>query len=195
MEIKPVTLEGQHTRLEPLSEAHVADLCRVGFDPEIWRWMLYGSIDTPQKMRAYVQELLAWQRAGETLPFAVIHLGDGRAIGCTRYLDIRPAHRSLEIGGTWYGPGYQRSAVNTECKYMLLRQAFEVYHCIRVQLKTDSLNLRSMKAIERIGAVREGVLRNHMIRPDGSLRHSVIYSIVDDEWPQVKQRLEAMLAR
>jgi N-acetyltransferase len=192
-EIQPLTLEGRIVRLEPLQEDHVADLCRVGFDSEIWRWMLYGNIDSEEKMRQFVRKLLEWQQASETLPFAVIHLEEGRAIGCTRYMELAPTHHALEIGGTWYGKDYQRTPINTECKYLLLRQAFEVYGCIRVQLKTDLNNLRSQRAIERIGAVKEGVLRNHMIRTDGTIRDTVYYSILDREWFEVKVRLERMM--
>ncbi|HKY52696.1 MAG TPA: GNAT family protein, partial [Anaerolineales bacterium] len=127
--------------------------------------------------------------------FVVIHLASGRVAGATRYLNIISHDRGLEIGGTWYGPEFQRTAVNTECKYLLLQHAFETLGCIRVQLKTDSRNERSQKAIERIGAVKEGVLRNHMILPDGYYRHSVYYSILDTEWPNVKRRLEEMMNR
>jgi RimJ/RimL family protein N-acetyltransferase len=144
-------------------------------------------------MRTWVQNLLHHSETGDELPFAVIHLATGRVAGATRYMDIRPEHRGLEIGGTWYGTDFQRTAVNTECKYLLLRHAFEVLGCIRVQLKTDSRNERSQRAIERIGAVREGVLRNHMIMPDGVYRHSVYYSVLDAEWAGVKRRLEQML--
>jgi RimJ/RimL family protein N-acetyltransferase len=124
-----------------------------------------------------------------------IHLESGRVAGATRYLNIVPQDRGLEIGGTWYGPEFQRTVVNTECKYLLLSHAFERLGCIRVQLKTDLRNERSQRAIERIGAVKEGVLRNHMILPDGRIRHSVFYSILDTEWPEVKNRLEGMLER
>ena len=144
-------------------------------------------------MRAWVQEILSRQARGTDLVFVVIHLETGRAVGSTRYMDIQPQHRGLEIGGTWYAREHQRTGVNTECKYLLLRHAFEVLGCIRVQLKTDSRNEPSQRAIERIGAAREGVLRNHMIMPDGHFRHSVYYSIVDSEWPQVKARLEQIM--
>lgn len=193
MNIQPVILTGHVIRLEPLLEAHVADLCAVGLDAEIWRYLLYGVIDSETRMLAFVRDLLGRQARGTDLPFAVVHQTSGRAIGCTRYLDIQPHHRSLEIGGTWYGREFQRTAVNTESKYLLLRHAFEVYGCIRVQFKTDLNNERSQRAIERLGAVREGVLRNHMIRPNGSIRDSVYYSILDREWPSVKGRLEALL--
>jgi RimJ/RimL family protein N-acetyltransferase len=195
MNITPVTLTGRIVRLEPLAEAHVPDLTAVGLEPRIWRNMLYGDVDSEAKMLGFVRELLHRQAGGADLPFAVIHLASGRAIGCTRYLDIQPPHRGVEIGGTWYGLAYQRTAVNTECKYLLLRHAFETWGCIRVQLKTDLCNERSQRAIERIGAVREGVLRNHMIRPDGTLRDSVYFSIIASEWPAVKTRLEQMLGR
>jgi N-acetyltransferase len=193
IKITPVTLTGKTVRLEPLSEAHVSDLCLVGFEPAIWRWMLYGYIDSPEKMLRFVQELLKWQAEGTDQPFAVIHQTSGKAVGCTRFMEIEPYHRKLEIGGTWYGLQYQHTAVNTECKYLLLAHAFEVYHCIRVQLKTDLRNERSQHAIERIGAVKEGILRNHMITPDGAIRHTVMYSILDSEWTAVKVRLRRLL--
>jgi len=190
MNIVPITLTGRHVRLEPLAEAHVPDLCLVGLEPSIWRNMLYGDIDSAAKMLGFVQDLLGRQAAGTDLPFAVIDRASGRAIGCTRFMDIQAWNRGVEIGGTWYGPTYQRTAVNTECKYLLLRHAFEVWGCIRVQFKTDRRNERSQRAIERLGALREGVLRNHMLRPDGTIRDSVYYSIIDSEWPAVKARLE-----
>jgi RimJ/RimL family protein N-acetyltransferase len=193
MDVRPVTLAGQVVRLEPLSEAHVPDLAAVGLDENIWRHMLYGNIDAEEKMRAFVLDLLGRQARGTDLPFAVIYLASGRAIGCTRYLEIRPQHRGLEIGGTWYGAAYQRTAVNTECKYLLLRHAFEALGCIRVQFKTDVLNARSERAIARIGAVREGIFRNHLIKPDGTVRDSVYYSVIDAEWPAAKARLEEKL--
>jgi RimJ/RimL family protein N-acetyltransferase len=146
-------------------------------------------------MTSWVRDILVRSEKGTDLPFAVIHLASGRVAGATRYLNIMPQDRGLEIGGTWYGPEYQRTAVNTECKYLLLQHAFESLGCIRVQLKTDLRNERSQKAIERIGAVKEGILRNHMILPDGRYRHSVFYSILDSEWTAVKQRLEEMLKR
>jgi RimJ/RimL family protein N-acetyltransferase len=193
MHITPITLTGGHVRLEPLVEAHVPDLCRVGLEPSLWRYMLYGEIDSEARMLDFVRDLLRRQAAGTDLPFAVVDLASGRAIGCTRFMEIQPRNRGVEIGGTWYGLAYQRTAANTECKYLLLRHAFEVWGCIRVQLKTDLRNERSQRAIERIGGVREGVFRNHMIRPDGTIRDSVYYSIIDREWPAVKARLEDML--
>lgn len=193
MNIQPITLAGRVVRLEPLSEAHVPDLAIAGRDENIWRYMLYGNIQTEAQMRAWVQDILGRQARSTDLPFAVIHLGSGQAIGATRYLDIRRPDRGLEIGGTWYAPTYQHTAVNTECKYMLLNHAFEDLGCVRVQFKTDLRNERSQQAIERLGAVKEGVLRNHMITPEGYLRSSVYYSILDSEWPAIKTRLEEKL--
>jgi len=195
MHIEPVDLQGRWVRLEPLSEAHVPELSQAGSDPSIWQYMRYGDITTEAGMRRWVRSLLQAQALGTDLPFAVIYLETGKAIGCTRYLEIRPEHRSLEIGGTWYAIAYQRTAVNTECKYLLLRHAFDTLGCIRVQFKTDLRNERSQRALERIGAQKEGVLRNHMILPDGYIRDSVYYSIIQSEWPAVKARLEALLRR
>jgi RimJ/RimL family protein N-acetyltransferase len=195
MIVEPVTLTGKHVRLEPLSESHIPGLTVAGGDPSIWRYMLYGEVTSEERMGDWVRDILSRKTAGTDQPFAVVHLASGKLAGATRYMDIRPAHRGLEIGGTWYGTEYQRTAVNTECKYLLLRHAFEVLGCIRVQIKTDARNERSQKAIERIGAVREGVLRNHMILEGGIYRDSVYYSIIESEWAGVKARLEQMLAR
>jgi RimJ/RimL family protein N-acetyltransferase len=193
MEVKPVVLTGKHVRLEPMTEDHVRGLAEIGAGQTFWDFMLYGNINTVDDMRNWVRDILSRAEKGTDLPFAVIHLDSGRVAGATRYLNIVPKDRGLEIGGTWYGTEFQRTPVNTECKYLLLSHAFETLGCIRVQLKTDLRNERSQKAIERIGAVKEGVLRNHMILPDGRYRHSVFYSILDTEWPRVKQRLEAMM--
>jgi RimJ/RimL family protein N-acetyltransferase len=193
--VEPVVLAGRTVRLEPLTEAHVPDLAVAGHDERIWRFTPYGNIETEEQMRAWVLDLLERQRLGTDLPFAVILLENERAIGATRYLEIRPQDRAVEIGGTWYGAPYQRTAVNTECKFLLLRHAFETLGCVRVQLKTDLRNVRSQRAIERIGAVNEGLLRNHMILPDGTLRHSVYYSIIDSEWPGVKSMLEQLMKK
>ncbi len=195
MEVKPVVLTGNHVRLEPMTEEHVAGLAEIGVGQPFWDFMLYGNISTVDDMRDWVQDILARAEKGTDLPFTAVHLGSGRVAGATRYLNIMPQDRGLEIGGTWYGPEFQRTVVNTECKYLLLSHAFETLGCIRVQLKTDLRNERSQQAIERIGAVKEGVLRNHMLLPDGRIRHSVFYSVIDTEWPGVKKRLEEMLTR
>ncbi len=193
MNIQPITLTGEIVRLEPLSEAHVPDLSEVGLEARIWRYMLYGDIDSPEKMRAFVRDMLARQARGNDLPFAVMYRESNQAIGCTRYLNIRRQHRGVEIGGTWYGLDYQRTGVNTECKYLLLHHAFETWGCIRVQFKTDVRNTPSMRAIERLGAVKEGVHRQHIITPKGFIRDSVFYSITDDEWPRVKAHLKGLM--
>lgn len=191
--IQPITLTGRTVRLEPLSTDHIPDLARVGLEEGIWRFMRYGTILSQESLGEWVQDLLRLQEEGTELPFAVIYLEHGRAIGCTRYLNIQIADRSLEIGGTWYGLDYQGTAVNSECKYLLLKHAFETLGCIRVQFKTDARNLRSQRAIEKLGAVREGTLRSHMITSDGYVRDSVFYSILDREWYQVKANLERRL--
>ncbi len=193
MEVKPVTLTGKVVRLEPLSEAHVPGLAAVGMNAEIWRWLPYGVMKKEEDIRGWVREMLKRAASGADRPFAVIQLASGRVAGATRYMDIHPKDYALEIGGTWYGVEFQRTGVNTEAKYLLLRHAFEDLKCIRVQIKTDLRNERSQKAIERIGAVREGVLRNSMIMPDGYYRSSVYYSILDNEWPAAKARLEEMM--
>ena len=195
MEVQPIILGGKVVRLEPLSESHVPDLTISGQDESIWQYMLYNTIHTEQQMRSWVLDLLDRQTKGTDLPFTVIHLDSGRAIGATRYLNIRPQDRALEIGGTWYSVEFQRTAVKTECKYLLLKHAFEGLKCIRVQFKTDLRNERSQRALERIGAVKEGILRSHIITPDGFIRDSVFYSVLASEWPVVKARLEEKLQK
>ena len=193
MDIQRITLTGKHVRLEPLDEKHIAGLAEIGRGHDFWKFMLYGEMKTEADFRYFVDDLLAREKKGTDLPFTVIHLATGRIAGSTRYLNIDRPNRGLEVGGTWYGPEFQRTAVNTECKYLLLTHAFETLKVIRAQIKTDSLNVRSQAAIERIGAVKEGVLRNHMITPDGRFRDSVFYSILDSEWAGVKKKLEEML--
>jgi RimJ/RimL family protein N-acetyltransferase len=193
--ITPVTLTGTHVRLEPLTEAHISGLAEIGMGQDFWHFMLYGDMNTEADMRNWVLDIMSRGQRGTDLPFAVIDLASGRVAGATRYLNIMPNDRGLEIGGTWYGTKFQRTVVNTECKYLLMTHAFEMLHAIRVQLKTDLRNTRSQRAIERIGAKKEGVLRNHMILPDGYFRHSVFYSVLDTEWPEVKRNLEAMTDR
>ena len=194
MIVEPVELVGKFVRLEPLCEDHIPGLTQVGKDSSIWRYMLYGEVTTQEKMEDWVRDMLSRKATGTDQPFAVRHLQSGRLAGATRYMEIRQEHRGLEIGGTWYGTEFQRTPVNTESKYLLMRHAFETLGCIRVQFKADSRNERSLNAIERLGAVREGVLRNHMILEGGLHRHSVYFSIIDTEWPAIKKRLESKLA-
>lgn len=190
--IEPVTLEGRHVRLEPLARAHHTELTAVGLEPELWRW-IPTQVRTPEEMISYIETALQEQERGVSLPFAIIEKSSGRAIGSTRYGNIDRTHHRVEIGWTWVAPAWQRSAVNTEAKYLLLRHAFETLGCMRVELKTDSLNERSRAAILRIGAREEGTFRNHMITSTGRIRHTVYFSIIDFEWPDVKARLQSRL--
>jgi RimJ/RimL family protein N-acetyltransferase len=191
MDIRPIVLEGRYVRLEPLATSHAEDLLAAAGDPEIWRWMP-AELTTPERIAAWMAEAHALQQAGSALPFAIVDVASGRAIGSTRYLNIVRRDRGLEIGWTWLGPAYWRTAVNSECKLLLLSHAFDTLGCIRVQIKTDRRNERSRRAIERLGAQLEGILRNHMIQPYG-LRDSAMYSIVVAEWPAVRQQLRAGL--
>jgi N-acetyltransferase len=195
MEVTPVVLTGKYVCLEPMTEAHIPGLAEIGVGQNFWDFMLYGRMDSEEDMRDWVMDIISRGEKGTDLPFVVIHLTSGRVAGATRYLNIMSRDRGLEIGGTWYGTEFQRTAVNTECKYLLLGHAFETLGAIRVQLKTDLRNERSQKAMERIGAKKEGILRNHMILPDGRYRDSVFYSILDTEWAEVKMNLEAMMRK
>jgi RimJ/RimL family protein N-acetyltransferase len=189
----PITLEGKVIHLEPLSKAHIPALAAAGKDESIWKYMVYGNLSSLDSMGKWVDDLLRSQASGTDLPFTVVHKKSGIIIGATRFLEMRPLHRSLEIGGTWYTPEYQGTSVNPECKYLMLKYAFEQMKCIRVQFKADLRNDHSIHAIERVGAIREGVLRNHMVLANGTIRDSVIFSILDREWPDVKIRLQERL--
>ena len=179
-------------RLEPLRREHLAGLAKVGLDPELWRW-IPTAVRTKEEMAAYIGTALLEQERGVSLPFTLVEKTTGQAIGSTRYGNIERTHHRLEIGWTWVARDWQRTAVNTEAKYLLLRHAFESLGCRRVELKTDSLNERSRAAILRIGAKEEGIFRNHMITESGRMRHTVYFSIIDSEWPAVKARLEARM--
>ena len=192
--VEPITLEGRYVRLEPLTLDHHPQLCQVSSDEDIWRWTV-ASARTPEEMRSFIETALQWQAEGTALPFATIEKASGRAVGSTRFMNIDAANRRVEIGGTWLGRNWQRTPINTEAKYLMLRHAFETLGCIRVELKTDALNQRSRNAILRIGAKEEGTFRNHMIMSDGRIRDSVYFSIIDVEWLEVKARLEGKLAR
>ncbi len=190
--LDPVTLEGGVVRLVPLGVAHVDGMCEVGLDPEIWRWMP-TTVNDRAGMEAFVQESLEKQMAGTGLPFATTLRETGKVIGSTRFMNVAVAHRRVEVGGTWIGTAWQRTRVNTEAKYLMLRYAFEQLGCLRVEFKTHARNSRSRAAILRLGAVEEGLFRKHMVQGDGSVRDTVYFSIVDDEWPAVKGRLEDRL--
>ena len=193
MSFEHVSLSGSVVQLEPLSMEHHAGLCEVGLDPELWS-LTTAPVRTPDEMRKYIASALDLQRQGTALPFATVETSSGRLIGSTRFLNIDAANRRAEIGATWIARPWQRTAVNTEAKYLMLRHAFETLGFIRVEFKTDSLNTRSRNAILRIGAKEEGIFRNHMICFDGRIRHSVYFSIIDSEWPAVKAELERKLA-
>lgn len=192
MNVEPVVLEGRVVRLEPLREDHHRGLCEAGLEPELWRWTP-AQVSAPDEMLEYLRTAIEEQRQGRSLPFAVVERASGRVIGSTRYGNIDRVNRRVEIGWTWYSPASQRTAVNTESKYLLLRHAFETLRAMRVEFKTDSLNRRSREALLRIGAKQEGIFRNHMTTSSGRIRHTVYFSIVDAEWPAVKRDLEAKL--
>ena len=194
LKIAPVTLTGRFVRLEPLTREHVDALSRVAFDPAIWNWMP-ASLTDRQSVERWIDDALAAQHAGTALPFATVSLDGNVVAGSTRYLNIAARDGRVEIGGTWLGVAYQRSAVNTEAKFLMLRHAFETLGATRVELKTHAQNEKSRRAIERIGGVYEGTHRKHMLHQNGSRRDTVWYSIVDDEWEGVKGRLEKMMAQ
>ena len=191
--IAPCTLEGAHVRLEPLSLGHADGLCAVGLDPDLWCW-IPNQVRNKQDMHRYVETALDEQRRGVSLPFATLLKASGQVIGSTRYGNVSLENHRVEIGWTWIGRPWQRSAVNTEAKYLMLRHAFETLGCKRVELKTDALNERSRNAILRIGAKQEGIFRRHLLTDTGRMRDTVYFSIIDDEWPAVRARLEARLA-
>ena len=192
MKIQPVTLHGSHVRLQPLSLDHLPGLCAVGRDDGLWR-ISVSQIRTPDDMRAYVEQALSEQASGSALPFATVEQAGGSVIGSTRFGNIDVANKRVEIGWTWLGKAWQRTAANTDAKLLMLSHAFEAWECLRVEFKTDVLNQRSRNAILRIGAREEGVFRRHMLTASGRVRDSVYYSVIAEEWPGVKGRLEGML--
>lgn len=198
-ELLPV-LEGVAVRLEPMSEDHVDALCRIGLDPRVTRFMP-SPPRTTDEMAGFVSDALCARRAGTAIPFVTI-LKDGcspgspgKVVGTTRFANIDSSSRRMEIGWTWIGLEWQRTRVNTEAKYLMLRHAFETLECIRVEFKTDSLNMRSRAALLRIGATQEGVFRNHVITAEGRVRHTVYFAMTLEEWPSIRSRLERLLSR
>jgi N-acetyltransferase len=194
--VEPVTLEGRHVLLSPMmrarADAIAAALGEAAADGSMWESKV-TTIPRPEGARAYVDVALGELDAGVSMPFVTIDRASGRTVGSTRYMSIEAPHRRLEIGTTWIGKSFQRTAINTEAKYLMLRHAFETLRCIAVDLRTHEKNLQSRVAIERLGAKFDGLLRNHRIMPDGGLRNTATYSIIDSEWPEVKARLEARL--
>jgi RimJ/RimL family protein N-acetyltransferase len=193
MVIEPVTLRGGGVRLEAMTAGHIDALARVGLNPEIWRWGI-APLTTWDDMRKYVEQALEDRQRGVSLPFVIIAQPSNELVGSTRYGNVDLANRRLEIGWTWVTPAYQRTAINTEAKLLLLTHAFEQLQVHRVELKTDALNQRSRAAILRIGAVEEGTFRKHIVTASGRVRDSVYYSILDTEWPAVKAELKSKLA-
>jgi RimJ/RimL family protein N-acetyltransferase len=193
--VAPVTLDGARVRMEPLAlERHFDGLCEIGLDSDLWRWTT-NRIQSRDDLRRYLETALREQAEGRSLPFATVDKPSGRIAGSTRFGNIDRHNRRMEIGWTWVGRPYQRSYVNTEAKYLMLRHAFETLGCVRVELKTNVLNRRSRDAMLRIGCVEEGVLRRYQRNDDGTWRDTIFYSVIDGEWPAVKARLEGMLAR
>lgn len=191
MNLEPVTLEGRHVRLVPMTREHIPALWQAASYPELWRWTV-SQVHGEDDMRRYVEEALAMQAQGTALPFVTTDAATGQVAGSTRLANAEGPR--VEIGWTWIARPWQRTAVNTEAKYLMMRHAFEALGLLRVELKTDALNARSRAAILRIGAREEGVLRKHMLTETGRVRDTVFFSVTDDEWPRVKARLEQMLA-
>jgi N-acetyltransferase len=192
-DISPVVLEGQLVRLEPLTLEHYDEMVQVALDPSIWRWT-QRRLMKAQDVREFIEIGLAEAAAGTSMPWATRIKLDGRLAGSTRFMDIVAPHRTLEIGGTWLNPAFHRTGINVEAKYLQLRHAFEAMGARRVSLKTHHANLKSQNAIRALGATHEGVFRNHLVHSDGSARHSHWFSIIAEEWPEVKARLAARLA-
>jgi RimJ/RimL family protein N-acetyltransferase len=192
--LEPVTLEGSIVRLEPLSLDHVPGLADVALDPAIWRWTI-ARPTTEAELRTWAQTAIAARDAGTELPFATIDIATDHPIGSSRYMNIALDHRRLEIGWTWVGTAFQRTGANREAKLLMLRHAFDTLGCRRVEFKTDALNEKSRTALLGIGARFEGIFRNHMVMPDGRMRDSAYYSVIDSEWPEVREALEVGLRR
>jgi RimJ/RimL family protein N-acetyltransferase len=193
MKVEPITLNGRFVTLEPMSNEHLVDLCDIAVDPSIWQWAP-EPITSKESMASYIDIALAEQTKGLSLPFATRENASGKIVGSTRFGNIDVRNRHVEIGWTWLAPKWQRTCVNTEAKLLMLTHAFEVWNCIRVEFKTDSMNEQSRNAILRIGAKQEGIHRNHMITRSGRFRDSVYFSIIDKEWSDVKPRLVSMLS-
>lgn len=190
---EPITLRGRHATLEPLAKSHEAGMIEAVKDGELWN-LWYTSVPSPEGMAAEIDRRLKLQAKGSMLPFAVLD-ADGRLAGMTTYMNIDAVHKRVEIGSTWYAKRVQRSALNTECKLMLMNHAFEALDCIAVEYRTSFFNQQSRRAIERLGAKLDGILRNHQRYADGSLRDTCVYSIIAAEWPAVKANLTFQLAR
>ncbi len=192
--IGPITLTGTHASIEPLGREHEEALQRAAADGELWR-LWYTSVAPPEKMGEYIATALDMRERLDAMPFVIREKSSGEIVGCTRYFNVDAANRRLEIGHTWYSKRVQRGPINTECKLMLLSHAFEKLQCIAVEFRTHWFNHASRAAIERLGAKQDGVLRSHQVSADGSKRDTVVFSIIDGEWPAVKQHLRYQLER
>ncbi len=192
--LTPITLQGQHVALEPLGQQHHDELCEATRDGELWK-LWYTLVPSPEGMRAEIDRRNALLQQGTMLPWAVRDLSTGRVVGMTTYMNIEADKPRVEIGSTWYARSVQRTALNTECKLLLLTHAFDTLECIAVEFRTSSFNFQSRRAIERLGARPDGILRNHMRMPDGSLRDTCVFSILPHEWPAVKKNLLFKLGR
>jgi len=192
MDVSPITLVGQHVRLEPLTQAHAEPLIAAAGDGELWNSTV-TIVPSRNTVSDYIQAALDGQTQGRELPFVIISKSSNQIVGTTRFYEIRPHDRAAAIGYTWLAKSAQRTAVNTDAKLVLLTHAFETWKCMRVELITDVLNEQSRAAILRLGAKQEGILRKHLSLPNGRIRDSVIFSLIDDEWPDVKQRLATRL--
>jgi RimJ/RimL family protein N-acetyltransferase len=192
--IEPVTLQGRHVRIEPLSEDHLDDLVAAAADGELWK-LWYTSVPDAQSMKAWIAAALKQRAEAGAMPFVIRRTDDAKVVGASRYFNVAAEHRRLEIGHTFYSGSVQRTPVNTESKLLLLTHAFEALRCLGVELRTHYMNQASRRAIERLGARLDGVLRCHQVMPDGSLRDTCVYSIIDREWPAVRNNLEFRLER
>jgi RimJ/RimL family protein N-acetyltransferase len=192
--VEPVTLAGRHATVEPLARGHAEGVRAAASDGELWR-LWYTGVPAPDQVAGWIDAALAMRESLGAMPFVIRDNASGEIVGATRYFNVEAAHRRLEIGHTWHAQRAQRTAINTECKLLLLAHAFETLHCIAVEFRTNFFNFQSRQAIARLGAKQDGILRNHQITPDGVLRDTVVFSIIESEWPAVKRNLQFLLER
>jgi len=192
--VEPVTLAGRHATLSPLAREHEAAVKAAAADGQLWR-LWYTGVPAPDQTAGWIEAALAMRESQGALPFVIRDNASGDIVGSTRYFNVEAAHRRLEIGHTWHAQRVQRTAINTEAKLLLLTHAFETLNCIAVEFRTNFFNFQSRRAIERLGAKQDGILRNHQLTPDGTLRDTVVFSIISGEWPAVKRNLQFLLSR
>ena len=192
--VEPVTLAGRHATVEPLARGHEGGVRAAASDGELWR-LWYTGVPAPDKVAGWIDAALAMRESLGAMPFVIRDNASGEIVGATRYFNVEAAHRRLEIGHTWHAQRAQRTAINTECKLLLLTHAFETLKCIAVEFRTNFFNFQSRQAIARLGAKQDGILRNHQITPEGVLRDTVVFSIIESEWPAVKRNLQFLLER